>query len=86
MERRIGFPSRLVAATAGDRVSENDQRIAWNPQRSLPLKDLEFTDAETARIRAALETWPAYGVAADRRWLEPLLRMIAPAEPASDLK
>jgi magnesium chelatase family protein len=35
-----------------------------------------------ARLRAALETWPAYGVAADRRWLEPLLSMIALAKPA----
>ena len=58
------------------------ERIAWNPQRLLPVKDLEFTDAETARIRAALETWPAYGVDADRRWLEPLLSMIALAKPA----
>ena len=57
------------------------ERVAWNPQRSLPVKAFEFTDAEAARIRAALETWPAYGVAADRRWLEPLLRMIAPATP-----
>ena len=57
------------------------ERVAWNPQRSLPVKELEFTDTETARIRAPLETWPAYGAAADRRWLEPLLRMIAPATP-----
>jgi len=57
------------------------ERVAWNPQRSLPVRAFEFTDAEAARIRAALETWPAYGAAADRRWLEPLLRMIAPATP-----
>jgi hypothetical protein len=62
--------------------ADGQERIAWNPQRSLPVKDLEFTDAEAALIRAALETWPAYGVAADRRWLEPLLRIIAPVDPA----
>jgi hypothetical protein len=56
------------------------ERVVWNPLRSLPVKDFEFTDAETARIRAALETWPAYGVAADRRWLEPLLHTITPPE------
>jgi hypothetical protein len=57
-------------------IVNGQERVAWNPLRSLPLKDLEFIDAETARIRVALETWPAYGVAADRRWLEPLLHAI----------
>ena len=37
------------------------------------MKEYEFSEAETARIRAALETWASYGVSADRRWLEPLL-------------
>ena len=59
--------------------ASGQERVAWNPQRSLPAKAFEFTDAEAARLRAALETWPAYGAAADRCWLEPLLRMIEPA-------
>jgi len=43
------------------------ERVVWNPALSLPAKDFDFPDAETARIRVAVETWSAYGVAADRR-------------------
>lgn len=49
------------------------ERLIWNPSLSLPSKELEFTDAELARIRPAVETWDGYGAAADRSWLEPLL-------------
>jgi hypothetical protein len=49
------------------------ERLAWNPVLSLPLKELEITEAELTRINAALETWPNYGAGSDRRWLEPLL-------------
>jgi len=49
------------------------ERTVWNPSLSIPPKDFEFTDAEIARIRTAIETWAAYGASADRRWLEPLL-------------
>ncbi len=54
-------------------VVAGHERLIWNPSLSLPSKELEFTDAELARIRPAVETWDGYGAAADRSWLEPLL-------------
>ena len=48
----------------------------WNPSLSIPEREFEFTDAEVARIKAAIETWSNYGVANDRRWLEPLLEVV----------
>lgn len=56
-------------------------RVVWNPALSIPAKEFEFTDAEIARIKAALQTWNAYGVAADRGWLEPLLDAVASEAP-----
>jgi hypothetical protein len=52
------------------------KRVTCNPALSLPTKAFDFTEAETARILMALETWPEYGVATDRRWLEPLLNAL----------
>lgn len=49
------------------------ERLVWNPALALPSKEFEFTDAEVARIKAALQMWDAYGAAADRRWLEPII-------------
>jgi len=57
------------------------ERVLWNPARSMPAKEFEFTDAEIARIKAALQTWDSYGVAADRGWLEPLLDAVASEAP-----
>ena len=52
------------------------ERVVWNPVLSIPAKDFEFTDPEVARIRSAVETWDSYCSAADRRWLEPVLRVL----------
>ena len=52
------------------------ERTVWNPALSIPTKDFEFTDAEIARIRAALENWAAYSACADRQWLEPLVNAL----------
>ena len=49
------------------------ERVLWNSALSIPAKDFEFTDPEVARIKAAIQTWDSYGVAADRSWLEPML-------------
>ena len=57
------------------------ERVLWNPALSIPVKECEFTDAEVARIKAALHTWDAYGVAADRRWLEPLVELLFSTGP-----
>ncbi len=53
------------------------ERTVWNPSLSLAAREFEFSGAEIARIKAALETWSAYSASADRRWLEPLLNGIA---------
>lgn len=52
------------------------ERTVWNPSLSTPVKEFELTDAEVLRVKAAIETWNAYGAAADRRWLEPLIEAL----------
>jgi hypothetical protein len=52
------------------------ERTVWNPSLSIPVKEYELTDAEVVRVKAAIETWDAYGAAADRRWLEPLIEAL----------
>ena len=66
-ERAIELKRELV---------NGQERAVWDPALSIPKMDFELTDVEVARIRAAIETWNAYGVAVDRRWLEPLLDAI----------
>ena len=61
-------------------MANGTERTVWNPSLSIPAKELDFTDAEVARVRAAVEAWSGYAVAADRRWLEPLLQAITPPE------
>ena len=58
-------------------MTAGQERTVWNPSLSLAAREFEFSDAEIARIKAALETWSAYSASADRRWLEPLLHGIA---------
>ena len=52
------------------------ERVVWNPALSIPAKDFEFSDPEVARIKAAVQLWDAYGAAADRPWLEPILVLL----------
>lgn len=52
------------------------ERVLWNPALVLQSKEFEFTDPEVGRIKAALQMWDAYGAAADRRWLEPILVLL----------
>jgi|ERR1017187_550341 hypothetical protein len=60
-------------------MAGGQERTVWNPSLSIPSKEFDFSDAEAARIKAAIETWDHYGAAADRRWLEPLLNtLLAP--------
>ena len=51
----------------------SQERVVWNPVLSLNAREFEFTAAETARIRTAVEAWDSYSASTDRRWLEPLL-------------
>ena len=57
------------------------ERTVWNPALSIPPQDFEFSDLETARIKAALQTWDSYTANADRRWLQPLVETLFSAEP-----
>ena len=57
-------------------TSAGREQVMWDPDRSLPIKELEFNDSEVARIKVAIQTWDAYSATADRRWLEPLLRIL----------
>lgn len=52
------------------------ERVVWNPERSLPTKEFEFSDPEGARIKAAIQTWESYSVNTDRLWLEPLIEQV----------
>jgi hypothetical protein len=63
-EKAIDLKREIVAG---------QERLLWNPVLSIPAKEFEFSEAEIARIRAALQTWDSYGVAADRTWLAPLI-------------
>jgi len=57
------------------------ERTVWNPSLSIPAKEFEFTDTDASWIKAAINTWNAYGADADRQWLEPLLDIGAHHEP-----
>jgi hypothetical protein len=69
-EKGIELKRELVAG---------QERTVWNPSLSITAREFEFTDVEAARIKAAIQTWDAYGAAADRRWLEPLIRVLMPS-------
>lgn len=56
------------------KIVEGQERVVWNPALSIPAKEFEFSDPDVSRIKAMIETWDSYGVNADRRWLEPLLK------------
>jgi hypothetical protein len=62
-------------------MAAGQERVVWNPALSTPAKDFEFSDPEVARIKAAIQTWDSYGAAADRHWLEPVIKMVFPVDP-----
>jgi len=57
------------------------ERTVWNPALHLDTREFDLTEAETARIKAAVETWSHYGASADRGWLEPVLLALGPSQP-----
>jgi len=61
-------------------LANGQERTVWKQSLSIPAMDFEFTDAEVGRIKAAIETWDAYGAASDRRWLEPLIEALFSVE------
>ena len=62
-------------------IVAGQERVMWNPALSLPPREFEFTDAEVARIKSAIQAWDSYGVAADRRWLPPLITDLFEVDP-----
>ena len=62
-------------------MAAGQERVVWNPALSIPAKQFEFTDPEVARIKAAIQMWDSYGVAAERRWLQPLVEILFPTNP-----
>jgi len=61
------------------------EHAIWNPERSIPPKEFDFTEPEVARIKAALEAWHSYGAAADRYWLEPIIQMLFPSNQSQPI-
>src|SRR5450759_5917513 len=84
-----GHTQRLKSCTAEKALElkremvAGQERVVWNPTLSIPAKDFEFTDPEVARLKAAIQLWDSYGVAAERRWLQPLVEILFPTNPAS---
>jgi len=78
-----GIQDRLALSADEEQAIElkreivaGQERVLWNPALSIAAKEFEFTDAEVARIKGALQTCDSYGVTADRRWLQPLLELL----------
>jgi hypothetical protein len=69
-----GDPEEAAAIELKREFVAGQERTLWNPTLSIPPKDFGFTQAEIARIRMVLETRASFGVDAERRRLEPLLR------------
>jgi hypothetical protein len=53
-----------------------DEVQGWDQTKSLPPKSYDFADADTARIRRAIQQFPRHRVAFARPWLEPLLEQL----------
>lgn len=66
-EKALGLKREMVGG---------QERTAWNPSLSLPPRDFDLSEGDLARVSEAIRAWSSYGAAADRRWLEPLLRAI----------
>src|ERR1035437_5216169 len=64
-------------------IVNGTERTVWNPSLSIPPQDFECSDVETARIKAAIETWDSYTASADRRWLKPLIDRMFSTEPTT---
>jgi hypothetical protein len=56
------------------------ERVVWNPALYIPAKEFEFSELDVTRIEAALQTRDSYGVAADRRWLQPIVSILFSTE------
>lgn len=62
-------------------MAAGQERVVWNPARSIPAKEFEFTDAEVVRIKTAIHAWISYSAAVARCWLEPFVDSLFSADP-----
>lgn len=77
IQDRIALDAAEEKATELKReIVAGQERVVCNPSLSLPANEYQLSDPEVARIKTALQTWDSYGVAADRRWLLPLLELL----------
>jgi hypothetical protein len=77
LQDRLALTSDEESALESKReLLAGQERVAWEPTRSIPQRDFDFTETELARMRAAVENWTGYGAGSDRRWLEPLLALL----------
>ena len=56
------------------------ERVVWNAELSLSMREFELSDIEAARVRSALQTWESYAAGGDRRWLQPLVDVLFPTD------
>jgi len=77
IQDRIALDAREEKALDLKRENVGGQeRAVWNPSLSIPPREFDFTAADLARIKIALQTWDSYGAIADRHWLEPLIEAL----------
>jgi hypothetical protein len=60
------------------------EQPSWNPEKGLPPRDFEVSEAEAQRLRKVVEEWPHFLTAVDRKWILPLLDQLpeAASQPA----
>jgi hypothetical protein len=63
-------------------TSNGIEQPSWNPEKSLPLREFEVSEAEAARLRRVIEGWPHFLTAVDRKWILPLLDQLPEAVSA----
>jgi hypothetical protein len=61
-------------------IVAGQERVLWNAALSIRARDFDFAELEVARIKAAISSWELYAAAADRTWLEPLLKSLFSTE------
>jgi hypothetical protein len=62
-------------------IVAGQERAVWNPALSLPSREYDFTVAEIARMKVAIQTWDSFGANADRHWLEPVIEALFSEAP-----
>ena len=51
----------------------NGQQMArWNPQKTLPARAFDLSDADLTRVRKAMDEFPQMRASRDRVWAEPI--------------